>query len=169
MPITASEGSVGFSAARENLDDLIKRRFFFRQGSEIYGGVSGFFTYGPPGCALKTNIIQQWRNHFVIEEQMMEIEDTNIMPHPVLKASGHVDRFSDFLVRDIGDEKKFFRADKLLEDVMEAKMKEKDATPEQIKEYTVVRNQADAYTKEELSAIFKKYGVKSPEIGRAHV
>jgi len=156
-----------FEKNKQNVEDLCKRRFFFRQGSEIYGGVSGFFTYGPPGCALKTNIIQQWRNHFVIEEQMMEIEDTNIMPHPVLKASGHVDRFSDFLVRDTGDEKKFFRADKLLEDVMEAKMKEKDATPEQIKEYTVVRNQADAYTKEELSAIFKKYGVKSPDSGNA--
>merc|ERR1719450_1124810 len=68
----------------------------------------------------------QWRNHFVIEEQLMEIEDTNIMPHPVLKASGHVDRFSDFLVRDSADEKKFFRADKLLEDVMDEKLKEKD-------------------------------------------
>lgn len=156
-----------FEKNKQNVEDLCKRRFFFRQGSEIYGGVSGFFTYGPPGCALKTNIIQQWRNHFVIEEQMMEIEDTNIMPHPVLKASGHVDRFSDFLVRDAGDEKKFFRADKLLEDFMEAKMKEKDATPEQIKEYTVVRNQADAYTKEELSEIFKKYGVKSPDSGNA--
>mmetsp|Transcript_38944 Transcript_38944/g.102916 ORF Transcript_38944/g.102916 Transcript_38944/m.102916 type:complete len:624 (-) Transcript_38944:65-1936(-) len=156
-----------FEKRKKEVEELCRRRFFFRQGSEIYGGVSGFFTYGPPGCALKTNIIQQWRNHFIIEEQMMEIEDTNIMPYPVLKASGHVDRFSDFLVRDTGDEKKFFRADKLLEDFMEAKMKEKDVTPEKLKEYTVVKNKADGFTKEELSEIFKKYGVKSPDSGNA--
>lgn len=154
-----------FLTNRRDLEDLCKRRFFFRQGSEIYGGVSGFFTYGPPGCALKTNIIQAWRNHFVIEEQMMEIEDTCIMPHAVLKASGHVDRFSDFLVRDTADEKKFFRADKLLEDVMEEKMKEKGATAEQVKEYTIVRNKADGYSKEELTEIFAKYNIRSPDSG----
>jgi glycyl-tRNA synthetase len=156
-----------FEKNRKDLEELCRRRFFFRQGSEIYGGVSGFFTYGPPGCALKTNIIQQWRNHFVIEEQMMEIEDTNIMPHPVLKASGHVDRFSDFLVRDTADEKKFFRADKLLEDVMEEKLKAKDITDAQAKEYTVVRNQADAYSKEELHEVFQKYDIRSPDSGNA--
>lgn len=155
-----------FDRNRKELEELCKRRFFFRQGSEIYGGVSGFFTYGPPGCALKTNIIQQWRNHFVIEEQLMEIEDTFIMPHAVLKASGHVDRFSDFLVRDEKDEKKFFRADKLLEDVMEAKLKEK-ISEAQRKEYTVVKNQADAYSKEDITAIFKKYDIRSPDTGNA--
>lgn len=154
-----------FERNRSELEDLCKRRFFFRPGSEIYGGVSGFFTYGPPGCALKANIIQQWRKHFIIEEQMMEIEDTNIMPYPVLKASGHVDRFSDFLVRDVNDEKKFFRADKLLEDVMEEKLKEKGLSQEKVKEYTVVRNQADAFSKEELSQIFQKYDIRSPESG----
>lgn len=154
-----------FERNRKDLEELCRRRFFFRQGAEIYGGVSGFFTYGPPGCALKNNIIQQWRNHFVIEEQLMEIEDTNIMPHPVLKASGHVDRFSDFLVRDSGDEKKFFRADKLLEDVMEDKIKEKGVSADKVKEYTVVKNQADAYTKEELIEIFAKYDIRAPESG----
>lgn len=154
-----------FVENRKELEELCKRRFFFRQGSEIYGGVSGFFTMGPPGCALKTNILQRWRNHFVIEEQMMEIEDTHIMPHAVLKASGHVDRFSDFLVRDEKDEKKFFRADKLLEDVMDEKLKDKNLTPEQVKEYTVVRAQADAYSKEEISAVFKKYDVRAPDSG----
>merc|ERR1719159_1995403 len=114
-----------FEKNKKEVEELCRRRFFFRQGSEIYGGVSGFYAYGPPGCALKNNICQQWRKHFVIEELMQEIEDTNIMQHQVLKASGHVDRFSDFLVRDTGDEKKFFRADKLLEEVMEEKLKEK--------------------------------------------
>eukprot|EP00927_Polykrikos_kofoidii_P016720 TRINITY_DN17577_c0_g1_i1.p1 TRINITY_DN17577_c0_g1~~TRINITY_DN17577_c0_g1_i1.p1 ORF type:complete len:673 (-),score=114.56 TRINITY_DN17577_c0_g1_i1:90-1982(-) len=154
-----------FEANRKELEDLCRRRFFFRQGSEIYGGVSGFFTYGPPGCALKTNIIQQWRNHFVIEEQLQEIDDTNIMPHAVLKASGHVDRFSDFLVRDTADEKKFFRADKLLEDVMDEKLKEKSISEQQKKEFAIVKAQADAYSKAELTEVFKKYDVRSPDSG----
>lgn len=101
----------------------------------------------------------------MIEEQMMEIEDTNIMPHPVLKASGHVDRFSDFLVRDCQDDKKFWRADKLLEEVMDKKMQEDNITEEKVKEYTVVRNMADGYTAEELVEIFDKYGIRSPESG----
>ena len=44
MPITASAGSAAFAAARPDLDDLIKRRFFYRQAFEIYGGVAGFYT-----------------------------------------------------------------------------------------------------------------------------
>lgn len=103
----------------------------------------------------------------MIEEQMMEIDDTHIMPHPVLKASGHVDRFSDFLVRDEKDEKKFFRADKLLEDVMDEKLKAKDITKEQTKEYNVVKNQADAYSKDEIWEVFKKYDIRAPESGNA--
>lgn len=150
-----------FEKNRKDVDELCKRRFFFRQGSEIYGGVAGFYTYGPPGCALKNNIIQQWRNHFVIEEQLMEIDDANIMPHQVLKASGHVDRFSDFLVRDSGDEKKFYRADKLLEEVMEAKLKEKGVTAAQEKEFNIVKNQADSYTREQIMEVFAKYDIRA--------
>eukprot|EP00439_Symbiodinium_sp_Y106_P024012 s1198_g2.t3 len=82
-----------------------------------------------------------------------------------LDASGHVDRFSDFLVRDAQDERKFFRADKLLEDVMEEKLKEKGLSDEKVKEYTVVRNQADAYSQEEITEIFRKYDIRSPESG----
>merc|ERR1719482_758253 len=95
----------------------------------------------------------------------MEIEDTNIMPHQVLKASGHVDRFSDFLVRDVNNSKTFFRADKLLEEVMDKKMKEDGISDEKIQELTVVRNMADGYSKEELMEVFKKYNVRVPENG----
>lgn len=154
-----------FVRNRHDLEDLCKRRFFFRQGAEIYGGTAGFFTYGPPGCAVKTNIISRWRSHFVIEEQLMEIEDANIMPHPVLKASGHVDRFNDFMVRDTLNPDKFYRADKLLEEVMEAKLKEAGVSAAQQKEYNIVKAQADAYTKEELMGVFEKYGIKAPDSG----
>merc|ERR1719193_292230 len=108
-----------------------------------------FFTYGPPGCAMKTNLINFWRNHFCLEDQLFEIEDTCIMGEPVLKASGHVDRFNDFVVKDSSDEGKFYRADKLLEEVMEKKIAETEDA-ELKKEYEIVVNQADSYGKEEV-------------------
>jgi glycyl-tRNA synthetase len=82
---------------------------------------------------VKNNLIRQWRQHFVIEENLLEVEDTCIMQHQVLKASGHVDRFNDFMVKDVEDESKFFRADKLLEEVMDAKMEAAGVTEEQKK------------------------------------
>lgn len=96
---------------------------------------------------------------------MLEVEDTCIMQHSVLKASGHVDRFNDFMVKDVVDESKFYRADKLLEEVMEEKLKADDLTEAQREEYTKVKNQADAYSQKEIGDVFKKYGIKSPETG----
>jgi hypothetical protein len=112
-----------FVKTRAELDDVCKRRFFYRPAFDIYGGTAGFFTYGPPGAALKANIIAQWRKHFVIEENLLEIEDPTIMPHDVLKTSGHVDRFNDFMVKDVKHDDKFFRADKLLEEEIENRLK----------------------------------------------
>ena len=161
MPITASSGSAAFAKARPDLDGLIKRRFFYRQAFEIYGGVAGFYTYGPPGAAVKQNLLALWRKHFVIEENLMEVDDTNIMPHDVLFTSGHVERFNDFIVKDSSDANRFWRADKLLEEVMEAKMADKACTPEQKVEYQKVHAQADAYSAEQLSQVFAQYGIKA--------
>ena len=55
---------------------------------------------GPPGAAVKQNLISLWRKHFIVEENLLEVDDTNIMPHDVLAASGHVERFNDFIVKD---------------------------------------------------------------------
>lgn len=59
---------------------------------EIYGGVAGLFDFGPPGCALKTNILDVWRQHFILEEDMLHVDCTNLTAEPVLRASGHVDK-----------------------------------------------------------------------------
>ncbi|KAG8136230.1 putative Glycyl-tRNA synthetase protein [Naja naja] len=63
--------------------------------------VSGLYDFGPVGCALKNNIIQTWRQHFIQEEQIFEIDCTMLTPEAVLKTSGHVDRFADFMVKDV--------------------------------------------------------------------
>lgn len=53
----------------------------------------------PAGCAIKANVTQTWRQHFVLEENMLEVECPAVTPEIVLKASGHVERFTDFMVR----------------------------------------------------------------------
>jgi glycyl-tRNA synthetase len=45
--------------------------------------------------------LQAWRQHFVLEENMLEVECPAVTPEVVLKASGHVDRFTDFMVTDV--------------------------------------------------------------------
>ena len=114
-------GSDAASAAAEleAFDTVLKRRFFFGPAFSIHGGVSGLFDYGPTGCAVKRGLVAAWREHFVIEEGMLEIDCPAVTPAPVLAASGHVKRFSDLMVRD-EQSGECFRADKLLEDACAA-------------------------------------------------
>lgn len=77
------------------------------------------------------------------------------------QASGHVDKFTDFLVKDSLDQSRFWRADKLLEEEMEKRIA--SATSEdQKKEMQVVLNSADGYSAEELMEVFNKYEIRAP-------
>ncbi len=107
---------------RAALERLLNKRFFFNQAFEIYGGVAGLYDYGPTGAALQANIIATWRNHFILEEEMLEVDTTIMTPYDVLKTSGHVDKFADWMCKDpkTGD---IFRADHLVEGVLEARLK----------------------------------------------
>ena len=100
---------------RREVEDLMKRKFFTVPSFEIYGGVAGFFDYGPLGCAVKNNIEQLWRQHFVLEEDMLEVGCTSLMLGEVLRTSGHVDKFEDLMVKDTktGTPR---RADKLIQE-----------------------------------------------------
>jgi glycyl-tRNA synthetase len=103
---------------RKSFDELLLRKMYVVPSFEIHNGPSGLFDYGPPSCNLKSNVLNLWRRHFPQEESMLEMECTNLTPSNVLETSGHVERFTDFMVRD---EKtgECFRADKLLEDVID--------------------------------------------------
>ena len=100
---------------------LISRRFFYAPSFHIYGGVAGLYDYGPTGCALMSNITQLWRNHFVLEEEMLEVDTTIMTPAEVLKTSGHVEKFSDWMCKDVKNGE-IFRADHLVEAVLEARL-----------------------------------------------
>jgi glycyl-tRNA synthetase len=95
--------------------ELAKRRGFFFPANESYGGVAGFYTFGPHGASLKRNIEQSWHERFVVQEGHMEIESPTVLPEAILRASGHVDTFTDMLV-ECPECHESIRADHLIED-----------------------------------------------------
>uniref|UniRef100_A0ACB8FWJ2 Uncharacterized protein n=1 Tax=Sphaerodactylus townsendi TaxID=933632 RepID=A0ACB8FWJ2_9SAUR len=149
---------------RPKMEDTLKRRFFYDQAFSIYGGVSGLYDFGPVGCALKNNIIQAWRQHFIQEEQILEIDCTMLTPEPVLKTSGHVDKFADFMVKDVVNGE-CFRADHLLKAHLQKLMSDKKCSAEKKAEMEGVITQLDNYGQQELTDLFVNYNVKSPITG----
>ncbi len=97
----------------DKISDLGKRRGLFFPAFEIYGGMSGFFNYGPIGSHLKRNIEDAWRQLFVHGEGMVELESTLIMPEQVFQASGHLSHFTDILTK-CADCGRAYRVDHLL-------------------------------------------------------
>ncbi|CAD6594421.1 MAG: Glycine--tRNA ligase 1, mitochondrial [Alectoria sarmentosa] len=177
---------------RPQLDSLLRRRLFFTPAFEVYGGVSGLYDYGPPGCSLQANIIDTWRKHFVLEEDMLEVDCTMLTPHEVLKTSGHVDKFADWMCKDpkTGE---IFRADHLVEEVLESRLKsdkeargqkvevdeEKEAKKKRkikdtkaiklddavVQEYEEILAKIDNYGGDELGLLITKYNIKNPTTG----
>ena len=95
------------------LVSLCKRRGFIFPSSDIYGGLNGFFDYGPLGVEMKNNIKAAWWRDFVHRRDDMVGLDSSIIHHPTTwKASGHVDNFTDPLV-DCKVSKQRYRADQL--------------------------------------------------------
>jgi len=84
----------------ERIEDIAKRRGFFWQASEIYGGLSGFYDYGHLGALLKHKFEQLWRTFFLgLNDNFYEIDSCNIMPESVFVASGHLASFVDPIVK----------------------------------------------------------------------
>lgn len=103
----------------EKIVSLCKRRGFIYPGSEIYGGLSGTWDYGPLGVELKNNIKALWWRMFVQERDDMCGLDAAILMNPeAWKASGHVDGFQDPLV-ECKKCKRRFRADQVGEQCAE--------------------------------------------------
>src|ERR1700716_3094715 len=105
----------------EKLVSLCRRRGFIFQSSEIYGGINGFWDYGPLGVELKKNIKQAWWQDMVRnpplgpdgkEVAMVGVDCSIIMNPKVWEASGHVGGFSDPMV-DCRETKERYRADQL--------------------------------------------------------
>lgn len=126
----------GEAFSRQRFESLLKRRFFFAEAFEIYRTSAsastdnrGLYDYGPPGCALQANIVNEWRNHFVIEENMMELDCTVLTPEVVLKTSGHVEKFADWMSKD-PVKGQYLRTDHLIESVLRARLAKYQSTAE---------------------------------------
>jgi len=97
----------------EKITSLCKRRGFIFQSSEIYGGINGFWDYGPLGAELKRNVKELWWNALVRRREDVAGLEAAIIMHPqIWKASGHVDTFADQMVEDPLTNKRF-RADQV--------------------------------------------------------
>nr|XP_022310269.1 glycine--tRNA ligase-like [Crassostrea virginica] len=146
---------------RGKMEDLLKQKFFFDQSFSIYGGVNGLYDFGPMGCAVKANILQAWRNFFVLEEQMLEVDCSMLTPEPVLVASGHVERFQDYMVKDLktGD---CYRADHLIEATFEKMLADKKVNAEKKTEIKNIMPLIDGMSMEEMGKTIVKYNMKSP-------
>src|SRR5271170_7959682 len=122
LDMATSTTKTGQPLDRATLDSLLRRRLFYTPSFEIYGGERGLYDYGPPGCALQANVVDLWRKHFVLEEDMLEVDCTMLTPEAVLKTSGHVDKFADWMCKD-PKSGEIFRADHLIEQVLEDRLK----------------------------------------------
>ena len=129
------------------INELARRRGFFWQSYEMYGGVSGFATYGPLGAKLKQNIENKLRELFVNRLGILEIESPIIAPSKVFEASGHINHFKEAMV-ECAKCKKRFRADHLLQEF--AKISEAEAEKLSLKE---------------LDAAIEKHKIRCPECG----
>lgn len=158
--------SICYSIKSQNkkFDELIKRKFIYTNSYEIYNGVAGLFDLGPIGTALQNNIIRQWRRYFIQHDDMLELSTSALAPERVFEASGHLDKFADFMVKDLKNGQ-CFRADELLGAVMKKKLKKDSLNIQKRKRYEEIISNADNYTQNELSDLFVEYNIKSPETG----
>lgn len=153
---------------RSDLEALLLKRFFYAPSFGPYGGVAGLYDYGPAGCALQSNILNVWKQHFVMEENMLELDCTMLTPYDVLKTSGHVDKFADYMVKDTQNGE-IFRADHLVKNVLKKRLagddhkkKNKEVISEETKkEYEEVLEQLDNYDGKGLDELIKKYDIRS--------
>ncbi|OMO89971.1 Glycyl-tRNA synthetase [Corchorus olitorius] len=160
---TDGDGALSREAFRQAAVNTLERRLFYIPSFKIYRGVAGLYDYGPPGCAVKSNVLAFWRQHFVLEENMLEVDCPCVTPEVVLKASGHVDKFTDLMVKD---EKTgtCYRADHLLKDFCNEKLqKDLSISAEKAAELKHVLAMLDDFSAEELGAKIKEYGITAPD------
>jgi glycyl-tRNA synthetase len=138
---------LSMKATEKTMDQIVslcKNRGFVYSGSEIYGGLSNTWDYGPLGVEFKNNVKRAWWKKFVQESPYNVGLDAAILMNPqVWVASGHVGGFSDPLM-DCRDCKTRHRADKLIEEA---------------------GGDANGMTFEQMNAYIKEHGIKCPVCG----
>jgi len=131
----------------DTFNSLIKRRgFWWGPSPEIYGGLAGFYSYGPAGMALKNNILNLFRRELRYFG-FGEVECPTIMPEIVWRASGHLERFIDPVLR-CKSCSTIYRVDKFLQENFPDLM-------------------IDGLSFEEMEKLIKKHEITCPKCGTA--
>jgi len=124
------------------LEDIAKRRGFFWQSSELYGGLSGFYDYGHIGTLIKQKFEALWRSFFLNEDNFYEISPATIMHEKVFQASGHLQSFVDPIVKC-----KKCKATERADQILEEQLKEK----------------FEGLSSDELGNLIKKHNIRCPK------
>lgn len=154
----------------ENLikfEDLIRSRFFYDQSFSIYKGVAGFYDLGPLGCKIQSNLVNEWRKFFIAHDYMLEVDCPILTPHAVLKASGHLSKFSDLMCKDQSTGQAF-RVDHLLKSEFEklkAKLANDSSELKKLNEIIQMIETSSFSDLNELDRVIEKYNIKSPITG----
>jgi glycyl-tRNA synthetase len=129
----------------DKIVDLARRRGIFWTSFEIYGGVAGFYDYGPVGVLIKRNIMQTWLKFFVYtKNNVVEIETPIVNPRVVFKASGHEEHFTDpvLVCSKCG---RVYRADHLVKEMLGLNI--------------------EGWPLQEITELVSEKGLKCPECG----
>jgi glycyl-tRNA synthetase len=142
----------------KTITEFCRRKGFVYPSSEIYGGYTAVYDFGPLGVLLKKNIEKAWRDYMVtFRPDMVEIEGAIFLHPKVWEASGHIGGFSDLLVEDIVTHKRY-RADHLIE---EANV----TLPPELNNGTEgkIIDNAGYLTPEQIDIVIEFHKLKSPE------
>jgi glycyl-tRNA synthetase len=142
MGLTMKSGEISIY---DKIVDLARRRGIFWTSFEIYGGVAGFYDYGPVGVLIKRNIMQTWLKFFVYtKNNVVEIETPIVSPRVVFKASGHEEHFTDpvLVCNKCG---RVYRADHLVKEMLGLNV--------------------EGWPLQEITRLVNERGLKCPECG----
>ena len=178
---------------RGAFESLLKRKTFLWQSFEPYGAVKGLFDYGPPLENLEAEVINIWRDHFIRTEKMMALKCSMLTPFEVLKTSGHVDKFADYMCKDPRNGE-ILRSDHLIKDVLQTRLdSDRAARGEQVSdapedpkkkkkavksnkaatkledavrdEYEFILATLDDYTGPDMGELIRRHDIRNPSTG----
>lgn len=136
-----------FLSNKNQVQNLIKKRWFFSPSFEDQGGLSGFYDYGPLGYRLKENIVNVWKQFFTLNEKVCILDCSVFTKQCVLENSGHTQKFNDIFVRDTKTGTRY-RADQIIDN------------------YCKIKNLTDSvdYTNtQSIDDFIKGYDIRSPD------
>ena len=149
----------------DKIVSLCKQRGFIFQSSEIYGGLSATYDYGPLGVELKRNVKERWWEAMVYQHDDIVGLDAAIFMHPkTWEASGHTEAFNDPLIDDKASGNRY-RADELIEDYIRGLRMDGEQERAEAVHKRLVRALNSDDVNDELYAIIQDEEIRAPDSG----